>query len=80
LPRGRFERWSWQIHVVALVLQCAQFQCFTTNMSLIAPAKKVENHGSPWLVSGNSSASVHALLPKWCVPVPRRRIGTSTYW
>ena len=42
LPRGRFERWSWQIHVVALILQRPHLQCLTTNVFLIAPAKKVE--------------------------------------
>ena len=42
-----FERGSCQIHVVALVLQCAQFQRLTAKVSLIAPAKRVENHGSP---------------------------------
>ena len=80
LPRGRFERWSWQIHIMALVLQCAQFQNLTTNMSGITPFKRVENHGSPWLVSGNSSAPVHALLSQWCVPVRRLRMGISPYW
>ena len=42
MPRGRFERWSWQIHVVAFLSQCAQFQCLTANVSGIMPAKKVE--------------------------------------
>ena len=42
LPRDRFERWSWQIHVAAQVLQCAQFQWFTAKVSLITPVKRVE--------------------------------------
>ena len=42
LPRGRFERGSWQIHVVAFLSQCAQFQWFTAKVSLITPVKKVE--------------------------------------
>ena len=42
MQRGRFERWSWQIPVAAQVLQCAQFQCLTANVSGIMPAKKVE--------------------------------------
>ena len=80
LPRGRFVRWSWQIHVVALIAQRPHLQYLTTNVSGITPAKRVENHGSPWLVSGKSSAPVHALLPQWCVPVRWLRMGTSTYW
>ena len=60
MPRGRFERWSWQIHVVALISQCPHLLYLTTNVFLIAPAKRVENHGSPYLVSGNS-APVHSL-------------------
>ena len=66
LPRGRFERWSWQIHVVALISQRPHLQYLATNVLLIAPAKRGENHGSPWLVSGNSSDPVHAILPQWC--------------
>ena len=42
LPRCRFERWSWQIHVVALISQRSHLQCLTTNVSLIPPAKRVE--------------------------------------
>ena len=61
LPRGRFERWSWQTPFVAILSQCFQFQCLTANVSRITPAKRVENQGSPLLVSGNSSAPVHAL-------------------
>ena len=34
--------WSWQIPVVAQVLQCAQFQCLTANVSGLAPAKRVK--------------------------------------
>ena len=80
LPRDRFERWSWQIPVVAIISQLPNLQYLTTNVFLIAPARRVENHGSPWLVFGNSSVPVHALLPQWCVPVRWLRIGTSTYW
>ena len=80
LPRCRFERGSWQIPIVVFLSQCAQFQWLTAKVSLITPAKRVENHGSPWLVSGNSSAPVHALLPHWCVPVRWLRIRTSPYW
>ena len=68
MPRGIIERGSWQIHVVALISQCAQFQWPTPKVSLITPVKRVENHGSPWLVSVYS-APLHALLPQWCVPV-----------
>ena len=42
LPRGRFERGSWQIPVAAQVLQCAQFKCLTANVLLITPVKKVD--------------------------------------
>ena len=79
MPRGRFERWSWQIHVVALISQRPHLQYLTTNVFLIAPAKRVENQGSPWLVSGNPSVPVYALLLQWCVPVRRLRMGTSPY-
>ena len=68
MPRGIIERGSWQIHVVALISQRSHLLYLTTNVSLIAPVKRVENHGSPWLVSVYS-APVHALLPLWCVPV-----------
>ena len=78
--RGHFERWSWQIPVVVILSQSAQFQWLTANVSLFTPAKRVENQGSPWLVSGNSSAPIHALLPQWCVPVRRLRMRTSPYW
>ena len=60
MPRGRFERWSWQIPVVAILSQCFQFQWLTAKVSLITPAKRVENQDSPYLVSGNS-APVHSL-------------------
>ena len=79
LPRGRFERWSWQIHVVDLISQLPHLQYLTTKVFLIAPAKRVENQGSPWLVSVYS-APLHALLPQWCIPVRWLRMGTSTYW
>ena len=65
LPRGRFERWSWQFNVAALISQSLQFQCLTANVSLIPPVKRVENHGSPYLLSGNS-APVHAICPCMC--------------
>ena len=42
-----FERWSWQIHVVASISQHPHLQYLTANVFLIMPAKKVENHGSP---------------------------------
>ena len=42
LPRGRFERWSWQIPVVAFLSQCAHFQQLTAKVSLITPVKRVE--------------------------------------
>ena len=74
MPRGRFERWSWQIHVVALISQRPHLQYLTTNVFLIAPAKRVENQCSLLLVSGNPSAPVHALLPHWCVLVRRLRM------
>ena len=41
MPRGRFERWSWQIHVVALISQCPHLQYLTANVSGITPVKKV---------------------------------------
>ena len=69
MPRGLFERWSWQIHVVALISQLPNLQYLTANVSGITPAKRVENQGSPRLFSGNSSATVYALLPQWCLPV-----------
>gem|GEM_PF-5960814 len=47
MPRGRFERGSWQIHVAALISQRLHLQYLTTNVSGIAPAKRVENLGSP---------------------------------
>ena len=37
-----FERWSWHIHVVALISQHSHLQYLTANVFLIAPAKKVE--------------------------------------
>ena len=61
LPRGRFERWSWQIHVAAVVLQSIQFQHLNVNVAQISPAKTVEILRSPSLVSGNS-ALFHATL------------------
>ena len=42
MPRGRFERWSWQIHVVASISQRPYFQYLTANVFLIAPVKRVE--------------------------------------
>ena len=66
MPRGRFERWSWQIHVAALISQRPHLQYLTTNVLLIAPVKRVENHGSPYLVSENS-APVHSL---WLLKCP----------
>ena len=42
LPRGPFERWSWQIPVVALISQRPHLQYITTNVFLIAPVKRVE--------------------------------------
>ena len=42
MPRGRFERWSWQIHVVAFLSQCSQFQWLTAFVALIPPAKRVK--------------------------------------
>ena len=42
MPRGVNERWSWQLHFLALISQCAQFQNLTVNESGITPAKKVE--------------------------------------
>ena len=42
LPRGVNERWSWQLHFLVLISQCAQFQNLTVNESGITPAKKVE--------------------------------------
>ena len=42
MPRGHSERWSWQIHVVALISQRPNLQYLTTNVLLIAPAKRVE--------------------------------------
>ena len=42
MPRGVNERWSWQLHFLVLISQCAQFQNLTANESRIAPAKKVE--------------------------------------
>ena len=77
LPRGANERWSWQIPVVAILSQRLHLQYFTENVFLITPAKRVENHGSPWLVSGNSSVPVHALLPQWCVLL---RVVYFTVW
>ena len=38
-------------------------------MSLIAPAKRVENQGSPWLVSGNSAPFHATLVYVWTCPV-----------
>ena len=58
MPRGRFERWSWQMPFAALISQCSQFQWLTANVPLVAPVKRVENQCSPWLVSRNS-ALVH---------------------
>ena len=42
MPRGVNERWSWQLHFLVLISQCAQFQNITANESGITPAKKVE--------------------------------------
>ena len=42
MPRGINERWSWQLHFLVLISQCAQFQNLTENESGITPAKKVE--------------------------------------
>ena len=66
MSRGRFERWSWQIHVVALISQHPHLQYLTTNVFLIAPAKRVENQDSPYFVSGNS-APVHSLWLLKCL-------------
>ena len=66
MPRGANERWSWQIHVVAFLSQYPHLPYLATNVLLIAPAKRVENQGSPYLVSGNS-APVHSL---WLLKCP----------
>ena len=42
MPRGVNERWSWQLHFLVLISQCAQFQNLTANEFGITPAKKVE--------------------------------------
>ena len=42
MPRGRFERGSWQIHVVVLTSQLPNLQYLTENVFLITPAKRVE--------------------------------------
>ena len=42
MPRGVNERWSWQLHFLVLISQCAQFQNLTANEPGITPAKKVE--------------------------------------
>ena len=42
MPRGINERWSWQLHFLVPISQCAQFQNLTANESGITPAKKVE--------------------------------------
>ena len=66
MPRGRFERWSWQIYVAALISQYPHLQYLTSNVSGITPVKRVENQGSPYLVSGNS-APVNSL---WLLKCP----------
>ena len=52
-----FERWSWQIHVVALISQRPHLQYLTMNMLLIAPVKKVE-------ILHLSTPPVHATCPR----------------
>ena len=42
MPRGIIERWSWQIHVVALISHRSHLQYLTTNVSGITPVKRVE--------------------------------------
>ena len=59
LPRGRFERWSWQIHVVALISQLPHLQYLTANVFRIAPAKRVE-------ILHLSTPPVHATCPRRC--------------
>ena len=70
MPRGRFERWSWQIHVVALISQRPHLQYLTANMSGIAPAKRVEilRLSTPPVRAGVAEAS----------PCDRTRTGTQS--
>ena len=42
LPRGSFERWSWQIPVAASISQRLHLQYLTANVSGITPVKRVE--------------------------------------
>ena len=51
--------WSWQIPVVALVLQYAQFQWLTAYVSLIPPAKMVK-------ILHLSTPPVHAVVTAAC--------------
>ena len=56
---GRFLLWPFSRNAL-------NFSDLPQNVSLITPAKRVENQGSPYLVSGNS-APVHSL---WLLKCP----------
>ena len=70
MPRGANERGSWQIYVVAQVLQCAQFQCLTANLTGITPVKKVD-------ILHLSTPPVRAGVAEAC-PCDRTRTGTQS--
>ena len=70
MPRGRFERWSWQIPVVALISQRPHLQYLTTNVFLNTPAKSVE-------ILHLSTPPVRAGVAESC-PCDRTRTGTQS--
>ena len=61
---------SWQIHVVALISQYPHLQYLTSNVFLIAPAKRVE-------ILRLSTPPVHAGVAAAC-PCGRTRTGTKS--